>query len=208
MIFNSIFFRDSEKRRAAQQPSNAVSRTNHATLSTVMYHPVREVRSVRTIIGVMGGATADEAACADAHSIGRLIAEHDLVLLSGGRNVGVMAASAAGASLAGGLVVGILPGDDLSGVAPGVDIAIPTGMGDARNAINVLASRIVVALPGGAGTISEIALALKSDRPVVTIRMDLGAAFDPYRRTGRLIETSGAEEAFAAVLRILNEDRA
>ena len=69
------------------------------------------------------------------------------MLLCGGRDAGVMEAVAAGAHDAGGLVVGILPGDTAHGVADGVDIAIPTGMGDARNAINVLASHVVVALP-------------------------------------------------------------
>lgn len=158
---------------------------------------------MRTVIGVMGGAVAEETAAADAYSIGRLIAVHDFVLLNGGRDAGVMAASARGAADAGGLVIGILPGDTTDGLAPGVDVAIPTGMGDARNAINVLASHVVVALPGGAGTLSEIALALKAGRPVVTVGFDPGRAFDAYRESGRLRSAADADEAFGIVLELL-----
>lgn len=160
---------------------------------------------MRTVIGVMGGAVADEATVSAAYTIGRLVAEHDLVLLNGGRDAGVMAASARGASEAGGLVVGILPGETTAGATPHLDIAIPTGLGDARNVVNVLASHVVVALPGGAGTISEVALALKAGRPVVTVGFDLGPAFDRYRRSGALIDTSSPEEAMGAVLRLLSE---
>lgn len=159
---------------------------------------------MRTIIGVMGGGTANIATTMIAGEIGRDIACAGWVLLTGGRDCGVMAAASAGAAEAGGLVVGVLPGDDPDGVAPGVDIAIPTGMGDARNAINVLASHVVVALPGGAGTISEIALALKARRPVVVVGWDPGEAL---RQAGghRLVMVSSADEAIAAVRRLLGE---
>ncbi len=160
---------------------------------------------MRTIVGVMGGAVASDEVVELAYFIGRLIAEHDLVLLNGGRDAGVMAASARGAAEAGGLVVGILPGETTDGVAPGVDIAVPTGMGDARNAVNVLASHVVIALPGGGGTISEVALALKAGRPVVTIGLDLGRSFDPYRHSGALHEATSAEEAVALALRLIRE---
>ena len=117
-----------------------------------------------------------------------------------------MAASAAGALEAGGLVIGIRPGDDLAGVAPGVDIAIPTGMGDARNVVNVLASRVVVACAGNAGTVSEVAHALKAGRPVVTLDLALGPLFDPYRASGRLVSVSTPSEAIAAVRSLLAEE--
>lgn len=158
---------------------------------------------MRRVIGVMGGAVAEETAIADAYAIGRLVAEHDFVLVNGGRNVGVMDASARGASEAGGLVVGILPGDTTDGVSRHVDIAIPTGMGDARNAINVLASDVIVALPGGAGTISEVALALKAGRPVVTVRFDAGSAFASYRACGLLRDAASPAEAFDIVLDLI-----
>jgi uncharacterized protein (TIGR00725 family) len=162
-----------------------------------------------TVIGVMGGAVTADEALEQAYQIGRLIAERGWVLLNGGRNAGVMEASARGASEAGGLVVGILPGDTTTGIAPSVDIAIPTGMGDARNAVNVLASHVVVALPGGAGTISEIALALKCNRRVVLLGFPLGVPFTAYYERGQLADAVSAEEAIELVsLFVENRDPA
>jgi uncharacterized protein (TIGR00725 family) len=158
---------------------------------------------MRTVVGVMGGAVASDETLADARQIGALIAENGWVLLTGGRACGVMAAVSAGASDAGGVVVGILPGDSREGAAPGVDIVIPTGMGDARNAINVLASHVVIALPGGAGTISEVALALKAERPVVLLGFPLGAEFATYYANGSLVDVETPDEAIMATRRIL-----
>ena len=128
-------------------------------------------------IGVMGGAVADEATAANARELGRLIAENNWVLISGGRPTGVMQASVTGASEAGGLTVGVLFDDDQKLAAEGLDIVIPTGMGAARNVINVLASDVVVACRGTGGTLSEIALALRFGRPVVLLDFDPGATF-------------------------------
>jgi uncharacterized protein (TIGR00725 family) len=160
---------------------------------------------MRTIVGVMGGAIVDDAATANAYRIGQLIAESGWVLLNGGRDAGVMAASARGASEAGGLVVGILPGDTVANAAPHVDVAIPTGLGDARNAVNILASRVVVALPGGAGTVSEVALALKAGRNVVMLGFPLGAPFGSYYERGQLVDAASAEEAIGLVAGFLGE---
>ena len=160
---------------------------------------------MRIVIGVMGGAIVDDAAAENARRLGELIAERGWVLLNGGRNAGVMAASARGASEAGGLVVGLLPGDTCSNAAPHLDVAIPTGLGDARNAINVLASHVVIALPGGAGTASEIALALKCDRPVVLLGFPLGAPFGPYYLSGRLVDADTPADAIAIATSFLAE---
>lgn len=154
---------------------------------------------MRTVIGVMGGAVADDGTLRDARTIGRMIAERGHVLLNGGRDAGVMAASAAGAREAGGLVVGILPGFDTSGATPDLDIAIPTGMGDARNAINVLASALIVALPGGSGTISEVALALKSGKRVVTVGFPLASVFPEHYRLRQAFDTGDPQEAMTLV---------
>ena len=111
------------------------------------------------------GESASKADCLLGERLGERIAQQGWVLLAG-----VMAAATRGAKrVAGSLTIGILPA--ASGpVAPGVDVAIFTGMGNARNAINVLSSRVVVACgAGGAGTASEVALALKSGRPVVLV---------------------------------------
>jgi hypothetical protein len=150
---------------------------------------------MRTVIGVMGGAVANDSVTANAYEVGRLIAEQGWVLLNGGRDVGVMAASAMGASEAGGFVIGILPGENSSAASPYVDVAIPTGMGDARNVINVLASDAVIALPGGAGTVSEVELALKSGRSVIALDFELGTAFDQYYAKGLLIDARTPHDA-------------
>ncbi len=131
----------------------------------------------RTVVGVMGGSVADERTATGARELGRLIAENGWVLVSGGRPTGVMQASVSGAHEAGGLTVGVLYDEDRENAADGLDIVIPTGMGAARNIINVLASDVVVACRGTGGTLSEIAMALRFGRPVVLLDFDPGEAF-------------------------------
>lgn len=158
---------------------------------------------MRTMIGVMGGARVDAHVLAAARELGDLIAKRGWVLLNGGRDAGVMAASTQGASQAGGLVVGILPGESAENAAPGVDIAIPTGMGDARNAINVLASSVVIVLHGGAGTVSEAALALKAGRHVIALDFHLGEAFKRYYDRGQLVDAATPAEAVELAAEVL-----
>jgi uncharacterized protein (TIGR00725 family) len=78
-----------------------------------------------------------------------------------------MEAACRGAKEADGLTVGILPGCDRSAANPFVDVALPTGLGEARNALVVRAADVVIAIGGGYGTLSEIALALKAGKRVV-----------------------------------------
>lgn len=127
----------------------------------------------KPVIGVMGGGEPAADAERLAEQLGRAVAGEDWVLLNGGRDAGVMAASTRGAREAGGLVVGIHPGRP-GDAAADVDVAVFTGMGDARNAINVLSSDVVVALPGGAGTLSEAALVAKAGRPLILLGFDDG----------------------------------
>jgi uncharacterized protein (TIGR00725 family) len=121
------------------------------------------------VIGVMGGSQCDAAVAHLAEELGAAIAHEGWVLLSGGRPAGVMEAASRGAAQAGGLVLGILPGLDPAAASEHVQVALPTGLGMGRNLLNVLASRVVVALPGAAGTLSEIALALCHRRPVLLL---------------------------------------
>jgi hypothetical protein len=81
-----------------------------------------------------------------------------------------MEASAKGAKQAGGITIGILPGDSDSEANPYIDIPIVTAMGNARNAINVLTSHVIIAIEGSYGTLSEIALALKCRIPVIGLK--------------------------------------
>jgi hypothetical protein len=121
------------------------------------------------------------------------------VLLNGGRPAGVMEASAKGARENGGLIVGILPGKDRDAASEYVDVVVATGMGDGRNYINVLSCDIVVSLPGKAGTISEIALALKNRKKVILLSFDTGTIFDFYREKGLLTDAGTPEEAIEII---------
>lgn len=98
------------------------------------------------------------------------MAERGWIVLTGGRPAGVMAAACAGAKeVAGSLTLGILPAAE-GGVDPHVDVAVFTGMGDARNVVNVLTSDALVACGvEGPGTASEIAHAVKAGKPVVLL---------------------------------------
>lgn len=111
-----------------------------------------------------GQAGAEEERLAE--EVGRRLAEAGAVVLCGGLG-GVMAAAARGAGAAGGLCVGLLPGDDPEDAAPEIGLAIPTGLGELRNGLLVRACAAVVAIGGAYGTLSEIAFALRLGRPVV-----------------------------------------
>jgi uncharacterized protein (TIGR00725 family) len=125
------------------------------------------------IIGVMGShRIASPAVMEDARRLGEAIAQCGYVLLTGG-GPGVMRAACEGAHKAGGLVIGVLPNDKQHPLEkyPNefVDIPIFTGMYDARNVINAKTPHVIVALSGGAGTLSEIAIAIRSGTPVISL---------------------------------------
>ena len=104
-----------------------------------------------------------------AFELGRGIAQRHAVLICGGLT-GVMDHAARGAQAAGGLTVGVLPSEDSDDANPYIDIAIATGLGHARNAILARTADGVIALGGGLGTLSEIALALRNGRPAIGIQ--------------------------------------
>ena len=159
------------------------------------------------VIGVMGGSKATPKVVATARRLGFLIASRGWVLLNGGRDSGVMAASAAGAQEAGGLVIGVLPGTTTTRTAPGVSVAIVTGLGDGRNAINVMSSDVVVACRGSLGTLSEIVLALKHHKRVILLDCDVGKDFDAYRKRGQLTWAATPEGAVAQVAVVVGATR-
>ncbi|MBP1721279.1 MAG: hypothetical protein H6Q50_791 [Deltaproteobacteria bacterium] len=125
------------------------------------------------VIGVMGSHRGDTRTLEEAYRVGEGIAKRGHILLTGGGG-GTMRAASEGARKAGGLVVAVLP-SERHYPAKGypndfVDIPIYTGLSDARNAINAKTPDVLVALRGGLGTLSEIALALKSGTPVIGLR--------------------------------------
>jgi uncharacterized protein (TIGR00725 family) len=124
----------------------------------------RPIRYV-AVVGASAATAEEEAIATD---VGRLLAEAGVIVVTGGLG-GVMAAACRGARDAGGRTVGLLPGDDRSEANPWVDVAIPTGMGEARNALVARATDALIAVGGEFGTLSEIAIALKLGRPVIGI---------------------------------------
>ena len=114
----------------------------------------------------MGAGRATESEAQAAEAVGHGLAEAGAIVVCGGLG-GVMEAACRGAREAGGTTVGILPGSDRADANAFVDIAIATGLGEARNALIVRAVDALVAVGGEYGTLSEIALALKGGTPVV-----------------------------------------
>lgn len=115
------------------------------------------------VVGAGHPAAADDAR---AEALGRALGRHGAVVVCGGLS-GVMEAACRGAQSVGGTTVGILPGVDRSAANRYVSIAIPTGIGELRNALIVRSADALVAVGGEFGTLSEVALALKTGVPVV-----------------------------------------
>src|SRR4051812_47437674 len=111
-----------------------------------------------------GDASAEEERAAEA--VGRGLGEAGAIVVCGGRG-GVMEAACRGAKSAGGTTLGILPGYDRGDANEFVDVAVATGLGEARNALVVRAADAVIAVGGEWGTLSEIALALRAGKRVV-----------------------------------------
>ena len=139
---------------------------------------------------MVGPDDADAKQRAAAEEVGRLLAEAGAIVVTGGRG-GVMEAASKGAREAGGTTLGILPGPDRREANEWVTVAVPTGMGEARNALVVRAADAVVAVGGAWGTLSEIAFARKTGKPV--------AALDSWDLDG-VDRFETAAEAVAAVL--------
>jgi len=120
-------------------------------------------------ISVIGGNQCSAEVFKTAYEVGRAIAKNNAVLVCGGLT-GVMEAACRGAKEAGGITIGILPGDDANSANKYVDIIIPTGMGYARNVLVVKTGHSVIAVDGSFGTLSEIAYALSFGIPVVGLK--------------------------------------
>jgi len=125
-------------------------------------------------IAVIGAGKCSKELYELAYEVGREIAKRKAILICGGLG-GVMDASAKGAKEAGGITVGILPGDNRIGVSKYLDVSLPTGIGEARNVLVVKAADVVIAIGGEYGTLSEISHALKMNKPVIGLKTwDIG----------------------------------
>lgn len=161
----------------------------------------------KPVIGVMGGSKVSKKDFDMARKLGSLIAQKGWVLLNGGRNTGVMAASAMGAKEKGGTVIGVLPDNNAKKASPDLDFVIVTGIGYARNVINVLSSDVVIACPGSVGTISEVMYALNYKKKVILLGLDPGPGVDAYYKKGLLHNATTPRDAVALAARILKESK-
>ena len=145
-------------------------------------------------IAVIGVGEADEELYERAREVGRLIAANGGIIVCGGLG-GVMEAAARGATEGGGVAIGVLPDEDRRRANEHLSYSVPTGIGQARNLTVVCSADVVISVGGGYGTLSEIGLARKLGRPVVS----LGS----WDLQGHVIVASSAEEAVkAAILEI------
>lgn len=131
----------------------------------------------RLVIAVIGGGTCTTEESALAEETGRLLAEAGAVLVCGGLG-GVMEAAAKGAKANGGVTVGILPGDDPATANRYIDVPLATGLGEMRNFLIVRTAHALIAIGGGVGTLSEIALAQRIGKPVVGLHDSFGNTVD------------------------------
>lgn len=171
---------------------------------TWLSDPMTSVGASRSYLAVVGPSQAPGRLVDLAHEVGAAVADAGSVLVSGGLG-GVMEAACRGARSGGGLTVGLLPGNDRSAANQWLDVAIPTGLGEARNALVVRAADAVIAVGGEYGTLSEIALALKAGKPVVGL-----ATWQLVRGDGRpdhgIVVADTAADAVVEALHLASGD--
>ncbi|MEO0280595.1 MAG: TIGR00725 family protein [candidate division WOR-3 bacterium] len=149
---------------------------------------------MQKLIGVIGGSTCTKEIYEIAYEVGKNIAKSGNILICGGLS-GVMEAACRGAYEAGGLTIGILPGDSKEESNKWVKIPIITGMGMARNVIIVKSSDAVIAIDGEYGTLMELAICSKLNKPLVKVKV-------PFKiNTG--IEEDNPEKAVELLLKFL-----
>lgn len=148
-------------------------------------------------IGVIGAAQCSEEIKNLAIQVGEELAKKKVTILCGGRG-GVMEGVAMGAAKYNGIVVGILPGASRQEGNTYLTIALATGLGEARNAIIARAADALIAISGGAGTLSEIGLALKMGKTVIGLHT--WEIKPPVPRKYRFINVTSPYEAVRLAL--------
>ncbi|MCK5178656.1 MAG: TIGR00725 family protein [Candidatus Omnitrophica bacterium] len=151
------------------------------------------MRDQKITISVIGGHDINAEVENIAHEVGGIVARVGTVLVCGGLG-GVMEAASRGAKEAGGITIGILPGKDKADANPYIDIALPSSIGYARNAMVACSADIIIALPGSEGTSSEISYGIVYKRPII----DLGG----WDREGtiKVKDTTEAEAKIRALI--------
>ena len=118
------------------------------------------------VIGVIGPRAASDAQMAAAEAVGRELGGLGLTVICGGKS-GVMEAVCRGCHGAGGLAIGLLPGTDPAEGNPYVAIPLPTGLSEGRNMVIARAARVLIAVGGSYGTLSEVAYGLHFGKAVI-----------------------------------------
>lgn len=158
----------------------------------------------RRYVGVVGPGAAAPQLVEQAVEVGRRLAQHDLVVVTGGLG-GVMAGAAAGAAEVGGVSLGLLPGHDRSSANPHLTLTVPTGLGEMRNALLVRSCDALLAIGSSWGTLSEVALAARTGVPVVLLGglqlFDEVPGEEPGVRAP--VRAASPQEAVAHVVRLL-----
>lgn len=140
---------------------------------------------------VIGDSDASPELCSTAEQIGDMLAGLGITVITGGRG-GVMEAVCRGAAKAGGTTVGILPSSEMNDANPWCSVVIPTGLGHARNVVNVLGGDFVIALGSSAGTLSEVCLAWIHGKPILALKGCDGW----LEKTGRELDSRGRSTIF------------
>lgn len=149
-------------------------------------------------IGVIGAGQCSQETGLVAEAVGQEIARQGAILVCGGLG-GVMEAAARGAQRTGGMTIGILPGFSFEDANPFITIPIVTGLSHARNVLVVRSSHALIALEGGYGTLSEVAIALTLGIPVI----GLGT----WEVSEKIIMVTTPVEAVKEALRAINKTR-
>ncbi len=151
------------------------------------------------LVGIVGAAIADKILTEQAYEVGKFIGEKGYILISGGLG-GVMEASCRGAKEAGGITIGFLPGKNRLEANPFVTIPLATGLNEGRNYLIASVSDVLVAIGGGWGTLSEVSLALKMGKKVVSLN-----AFPEFSHLPGFCFTNKVKEAIQKLEEILRE---
>jgi uncharacterized protein (TIGR00725 family) len=153
----------------------------------------------RPVLGVIGpGEQATPRDVADAFEVASLAARAGWVVLTGGRDLGVMDAASRGARSEQGIAIGVLPDSDARGASRALDVAIVTGLGEMRNHVIVLSSDAVIVCGMSAGTAAETSLAIRAHKPVVLVRPEKEVETF-FERLGGVRVAATPEEAMALV---------
>jgi uncharacterized protein (TIGR00725 family) len=151
-------------------PPDVSNRLSHKVIEVVGKLAERQASGGRCAqpIAIIGPGDGGAKECMAAYELARVLGRAGVPIVCGGRG-GVMAAASRGASDVGGIAIGVLPEENLSGANPFLTVALPTGMGEMRNGVIARSAFCIVAIGGGMGTLSEMALGLKWGKPLFTL---------------------------------------